>query len=117
MRTKEKLLMLAHKSNFILYKELALRLRRKLFINKWYIRNLRFNTSKKHDLYDEIVYPLWIDEFIFKYKKELKMVEKIWYWNYKRFDIRFDEWKYAMAEYALWFHLNRIITKFNEEMQ
>ena len=114
MRTKDKLIELANNSKDLIYKDIAICLSKKIFINKWTIEKSFMHRDKQDILFDKITYNLWIEEYYFANKKEIKKIEKMWFGKYKRFDTRFYEWKFAALDYALLWHLNRIISEFKD---
>jgi len=114
MRTKKRLIELANNSEDLIYKDIAICLSKKLFINKWSLKKFYYNWYKQDKLFGKITYNLWIEEYYLVHRKEIKKIEKMGFGKYKRFDTRFYEWKFAALEYALVWHINRIIFEFED---
>ena len=114
MRTKKRLIELANNNEFTIYKKIAITLSKKLFINKWSIKSINNSLDKQYNLCSDIIRDMDIDEFIYVHRKEIRMIVKIWFWNFKRFDIRFEESQVAMVEYVILFHFKKIANSFED---
>jgi hypothetical protein len=77
MRTRDKLIELGQKSEFVLYRRLTEELAKKLFINKWYLLRLQYNMEKRYDLYDQVTKKFSLREFPYIFRKEMKRVVRI----------------------------------------